>query len=181
MGRSGKGKSESSVPLFAQHYVVDVIDVALLEVELSWDYNGRLQARVIDEETGEITLLTTFGVGLGARDRHAVMLNGIAVNYMIDNKELADILGIEKNGSEYVDAIRRGYVAINSRDFRERINLLNEIFCSIKTYVDGANISEYIRDASNGESILQRLCSGNRAVFFEIKRELFRRTGGSWS
>jgi len=31
----------------------------MLEVELSWDYHDRLQARVINKEMGEITILAT--------------------------------------------------------------------------------------------------------------------------
>jgi hypothetical protein len=122
-----------------------------------------------------------FEIGVGKRDRYAIMLNGIAINYTISNQEWADILGIERNGSENVDAIRRGYVIINSKDIRERINLFNEILGALRTHMDRDEVIEYIRDSSKGTSLLARLRGGNRAVFFQIKREMFDRTGGVWS
>jgi hypothetical protein len=41
-----RSKKNGERPLFGQSWTADIIGVEMLEVELSWDFHGRLQARV---------------------------------------------------------------------------------------------------------------------------------------
>jgi hypothetical protein len=99
----------------------------------------------------------------------------------INNDEMGRMLGFEADQAEYADAIRKGLIAINSRDLRSRIKLLAEIFSTLELGSKKGAVAELIRVTQPEGSIIQRLCSGDRNDILQIKRELFENTGGVWS
>ena len=110
------------------------------------------------------------------------MIGGLCRVYQITDDEMGKMLGLGDGQSAEVVSLKSGASAVN-KDVRERVDLLNEIFGSIRTIVDQEAVPAFIRESAiNARKIIDILCTGNEGQLRQLYHvDLHRLTGGRWS